>query len=169
MNLVFFMFFLRMDSTCTSSANLTFVKYSPRDCVKARYIIDMMDIVMKVKTFDPEIDVSVGTPIIRSMETAIDQTRAAILFISKNFFKCKLCNFVLDDLLSRHILTKGKYRIILIALDNCKVPHSLKKMNCIYCCKYENNIKKYSMALQDCFLRFMRRMQKALKGMFIKF
>ena len=166
--IIFSPFFLRMDNPCTASANLTFVKYSLRDCVKARFIIDMMDIMMKVKPFDPEIDVSAGTPIIRSMETAIERSRASILFISKNFFKCKLCNFVLDDLLSRHILTKGKYRIILIALDNCKIPHSLKKLNCIYCCKYENNMKKYRMALQDCFLQFMRRMQKALKGMFIK-
>lgn len=142
-----------------------FTTYSLQDQEKVRYIVEMMTSILGIRVFDPENDVQPGESIIRKIiENGIEKSKASVLFISKNFLKSGLCKFIADNILWRYIITKGKYRVIPIVLDKCKVPRSFRVLNCIYCWKYELKVQKYNATVLDCLVQLKRRFIKALKG-----
>lgn len=92
------------------------------------------------------------------------KSKASFLFISKNFIRDKLCQFLVDSLLSRYIITKGKYRVIPIVLDNYKIPRFLKNLNCIHYQKYVEKIQNYNLTLMESLIQLGRRILNTLKG-----
>lgn len=141
-----------------------FLAYSLRDRVKVHNFIKLMTESLGISTFDPEDDILPGQTLLRSLEIGVAKSKASFLFISKNFIRDKLCQFLVDSLLSRYIITKGKYRVIPIVLDNYKIPRFLKNLNCIHYQKYVEKIQNYNLTLMESLIQLGRRILNTLKG-----
>lgn len=153
----------RMDKIVNSGR--AFLVYSLQDRVKVHNIVKLMSESLDISTFDPEDDILPGQTLLRSIEIGVAKSNASFLFISKNFIRDKLCQFLADSLLSRYIITKGKYRVIPIVLDNYKIPRFLKNLNCIHCQKYVEKIHNYNLTSVESLIQIGRRILNALKGL----
>lgn len=120
-----------------------------------------------ISTFDPEDDILPGQTLLTSIEIGVAKSNASFLFISKNFIRDKLCQFLVDNLLLRYITTKGKYRVIPIVLDNYKIPRYLKNLNCIHYQTYLEKIQHHNVTLVESLIQIGRRILNALKGLSI--
>lgn len=152
-----------MDRTVNSGE--AFLAYSVRDRVKVHNIVKFMSELLGIRTFDPEEDILPGQTLLRSIEIGVAKSKASFLFISKNFIRDKLCQYLVDSLLSRYIITKGKYRVILIVLDNYKIPRFLKNLNCIHYQKYVEKIQTYNLSFVESLIQLGRSVLSALKGL----
>ncbi|XP_061182316.1 zinc finger protein 436-like [Saccostrea echinata] len=141
------------------------VNYSFRDQGKVRRIMEMMKSILGMRIFDPDEDLVPGEPIVRKIiENGLDKTKASVLFVSKHFLRSGPCQFLLDNALWKYMITKGKYRVIPIILDKCKVPRCMRVLNCIHCWKYQQKMQKYDTTVYECLMQLKNRFVKALKG-----
>ncbi|XP_062577603.1 zinc finger protein 883-like, partial [Saccostrea cucullata] len=127
--------------------------------------MELMKSTLGLRMFDPDVDLVPGEPIVRNIiENGLDKTKASVLFVSKNFLRSGLCQFILDNALWMYMITKGKYRVIPIVLDKCKIPRCMRVLNCIYCWKYQQKMRKDDISVYECLIQLINRFVKALKG-----
>ena len=90
------------------------------------------------------------------IENGIDKTKMTVLFITKDFVKSSWCSYVANQAVWKSVVTKGKYRVIPIILESCRLPKYLRSLNCVHLWKYLRSSAVENGDVQSCIVRGRR-------------
>ncbi|KAK3090821.1 hypothetical protein FSP39_014940 [Pinctada imbricata] len=141
-----------------------FVSYAHSDSVTVNLILDVLRN-SGCKIWDPEGDSIPGTYILQNfIDFGIDKTNTAVLFITKNFLSDSFCTFLANHVIGKYIRSEGRYRVIPVLLENCKLPYYLKSVNCISLWRYKRQIDLNNDHAEEYIVRALSRILKAISS-----